>query len=322
MSTPTLKSKLLGSVFALSVGLLVQTAAADTLTESSVVKDVDPPDTFTQYCAGDATCLASKDGWSAAAAANKSAFATDSDVNQLAGADKGPDNLNNANEATDRNWLNALLGNTFLTQTAAVIDRIDGPNLPGSTPGENTKTLSDYTPGFSWVYAVLKPDNYWLAVQNDGSNQISGTFNHGISHITFFTPIPGAALLFGSALAGLWACAAGEARAGLRLRDKAAARWMESGPGLSRPVALLGQVHGATAGTLTGDGADGAGAAAVAPCAGGRARRARVGQAPGDVVRPLHQEYGLRHLRGAAAQLPRVPLRLADDTELAGASAP
>jgi hypothetical protein len=185
MNASTLKMKLLGSAFALGVGLLTHAAWADALTESTLVTDVDPPDTEAQFCGGNAGCLA--DGW------------TGSDANFLpaAGTAKGFEGLNNANPSTEENWLNALLGDTFTTKTATVIQRFEGPQGGG-------KTLSDYDPEFSWVYAVIKPDNYWIAVQNDGSNQISGTFNYGISHVTFFTPIPGAALLFGSALLGLW----------------------------------------------------------------------------------------------------------------------
>lgn len=194
----TLTTHLLASAALLGLATAAQPVLADTLTQSTLVVDVDPPNTEADYCGTNATCL--KDGW------------TGGDFNVLPandGKSKGFENLDNSNASTEEHWLEALLGKTYDDPGINYINRITAPQ------GSGNKTLAGYDPGFAWKYAVIKPDNYWIAVVNDGSNKISGTFNYGISHVTFFTPLPAAGLLFGSALLGMW---------GLR-------RWRERGDG-------------------------------------------------------------------------------------------
>lgn len=153
-----------------------------------LVTDTDPPDTEEQFFGG-----SSNQGW------------TGGDVNPA-------DNLDNNSEATEGNYLSALLG--FVESDPdrpQLITRIDSGGAPiGQT------SVTDFDPGFDWTYAVVKVGtgqgeghNFF---RDDGDGLLTtGTFNTGISHITFFTPLPAAAWLLLTGLAGFF---------GLRWRER------------------------------------------------------------------------------------------------------
>lgn len=71
--------------------------------------------------------------------------------------------------------------------------------------GGNALSLVNFDPGFSWVYAFVKPDGFWVIYQNLGADTLTThLFDHAISHVTFFVPLPAAAWLLLTALAGLF----------------------------------------------------------------------------------------------------------------------
>jgi hypothetical protein len=115
--------------------------------------------------------------------------------------------LNNANPTTEEAWLEALLGLVYDDPSVSYFDRIEAGT---GGLGLDDKSLTDFDPGFTWEYAVVKYANYWNAYQdNPGDDLLTvGQLSNGISHITFFNgapsvPEPPMMLLVGSGLIGL-----------------------------------------------------------------------------------------------------------------------
>lgn len=158
--------------FMASLVAMPASAAVDPL-----VQDIDPPDTETQFFGGPDP---GNSGW------------TGSDV-------QGGGNLDNANETTEGNWLSALLGLTVNSPGRPTF--ISRNDLPDPTP----KSVTDFAGPTGWVFAVVNEDNRWWAFMNDGQGGLTTPlFQAGISHITWFTPLPAAAWLFLSGLVALF----------------------------------------------------------------------------------------------------------------------
>ena len=134
------------------------------------------------------------------------------DVNSAywTGSDDNPSDwkeLNNANPTTEEAWLEALLGKYYDDPSVSYLDKIEAGT---GGLGDDDKSLTDFDPGFSWEYAVVKYANYWNAYQdNPGDDLLTvGQLSNGISHITFFNGVPSVPeppmmLLLGSGLIGL-----------------------------------------------------------------------------------------------------------------------
>ena len=126
------------------------------------------------------------------------------------GSDDNPSDwkeLNNANPTTEEAWLEALLGLGYDDPSVSYFDRIEAGT---GGLGDDDKSLTDFDPGFTWEYAVVKYANYWNAYQdNPGDDLLTiGELSNGISHITFFNGVPSVPeppmmLLVGSGLIGL-----------------------------------------------------------------------------------------------------------------------
>lgn len=147
-----------------------------------LVVDIDPPDTELEFFGG-----TSNQGWD--------------------GSDTNPgDNLDNNSTATEGNYLSALLG--FVEGDPGrpqLIARIES----GGPIGQTSVNGTGFDPGFDWTYAVVKVGtgqgdghNFF---QDDGDGLLmTGTFSNAISHITFFTPLPAAAWILLTGLAGFF----------------------------------------------------------------------------------------------------------------------
>jgi len=136
------------------------------------------------------------------------------DINPLywKGSDTNPSGksqLKNANPVTEEAWLEALLGKSYNDPQVTYIDRIEAGS---GALGSNLKQLTDYNPGFTWDYAVVKYGNYWIAYEDTDNNDLLtiDKFKNGISHVTFFDPNPTHSLpepttilLLGAGLLGL-----------------------------------------------------------------------------------------------------------------------
>ncbi len=136
---------------------------------------------------------------------------TDVNVLYWEGSDSNPahkdlgNQLLNSNETTEEAWLEALLGKVYDDPNVWYVNRI----LAGEGGlGMDDKILTNFDPGFTWDYAVVKYDGYWAAYEDDGDGLLTiGSLPNGISHITFFdphghttVPEPATMLLLGSGL--------------------------------------------------------------------------------------------------------------------------
>lgn len=128
------------------------------------------------------------------------------------GSDQNPSSfgqLVNSNPITEEAWLEALLGKNYNDPAVNFIGKIEA-GKGGTYPiAEDLKQLTNYYPGFSWDYAVVKYGNYWIAYEDTGNDNLltTGTLDFGVSHATFFqgqpVPEPATMLLLGSGLIGL-----------------------------------------------------------------------------------------------------------------------
>jgi|SRR5882724_5682280 len=90
--------------------------------------------------------------------------------------------LSNSSPATEKVWLEKLLGGTALT---FVLD-VQQP------AGADGKSLTNYNPGIEWDYAVVKYAGNWAAYSDSPNDNLLSVplLSNGISHVDFFK-VPG-----------------------------------------------------------------------------------------------------------------------------------
>ena len=111
------------------------------------------------------------------------------------------DDLHDSSPKTEQAWLQTLLGPG---STLSFITAVQNP------AGADGKSLTNYNPGFSWDYAIVKWADNWTAYSDSPNDNLlsAGPFSNGISHVDFWTkggsvnvPEPSALILLGVGLA-------------------------------------------------------------------------------------------------------------------------
>lgn len=142
------------------------------------------------------------------------AYPVDTFITPAAGYSNPYGGLGNANEATEEQWLEGVLGKTYNDPSVFLISKNEA-----YFKDKELKSLDGWDPGFAWTYAVVKYDGLHAAFMDEGDNLLtipgtqgpySGEFRYAISHVTFFgdettvlIPEPGTMILLGLGLLSL-----------------------------------------------------------------------------------------------------------------------